>query len=231
MQTATRRAVGQTGTRARGVAGFQRTTGFYGRFAPSVRGDAAELKFHDLDISVDPPAVAGVIAEDSCNTIVQGTTEKQRIGRKLIVKSIGWRMRMVAKSQSSAASTSDVMRVILYLDRQANGAAATVTGILESANFQSFNNLANKQRFRTLMDREYALNNLAGGGDGTTEDYGEAVTIDSFFKKCNIAIEYDDSSTDGAITSVRSNNIGVLIITQDAKSSFTSKMRLRFSDS
>ena len=230
MQTATRRAVVHTGTRGRGVAGFQRTTGYYGRFAPAVRGGAAELKFHDLDVDQDPPAVAGNIAEDSCVTIAQGTTEKTRIGRKLVIRSIGWRFVITKKVSTAAADAADEVRVILYQDKQTNGAAATVTGILESADYQSFNNLANKGRFRTLMDRMYAVNSTAGGGNGTTEDYGENRTSDSFFKNCNIEIEYDDSSTDGAITSVRSNNIGVLLLSQSAKTSFKSKMRLRFSD-
>ncbi len=216
----------------RGVAGFQRTAGYYGRFGPGAKGDAGpELKFHDLDIDQDPPATAGTIAEDSCVTIAQDMTESTRIGRKCVIRSINWRFRIVKKVSTAAADTSDVCRVILYLDKQCNGVTAAVTDILESADFQSFNNLANKSRFRTLMDREYALNSCAGGGDGTTEDYGENVTIDSFFKNCNIPIEYDNSATTGAIATVRSNNIGVLLISQDAKCSFSSKMRLRFSDS
>ncbi len=203
--------------------GYSRTSGFYGRFAKG-----GELKFFDLDIDV-APAAAGAIT-DSVNKIAQGTTEVTRIGRKCTIQNINWRFEMVLSAATAKASTSELIRVILYLDKQCNGATAAITDILEAADYQSFNNLANKSRFRTLMDREYTLVTQAGGGDGTTEDYGEDLVSDSFYKKCNLPIEFD--STAGAITEIRSNNIGVLIIAKTGGiSAFSSKMRLRFSDS
>ncbi len=209
--------------------GYGRTSGFYGRYG---QGPNAELKFHDLDIDDGVIATGGTIAEDSCVVIAQGTTESTRLGRKVTVKSINWRFDVTLPTTATAADTSDVVRIILYLDKQTNGATAAVLDILESANYQSFNNLANKSRFRTLMDRTYNLSSPAGSGRGTTDtlSYGEMVIQDSFFKKCNIVIEYDNSGTDGAITTQRSNNIGVLTISQNGTSAFQSKMRLRYSD-
>ncbi len=189
-----------------------------------------ELKFHDLDIDDSVIAAGGNIAEDSVLTIAQGTSESQRIGRKLILKSIGWRFFITLISTSVPADTSDVVRVILYLDKQANGATAAVTDILETSDFQSFNNLANKSRFRTLMDRTFALSATAGSFDGTNDQFGEFKVSNTFFKNVNIPIEYDNSLTTGVITTMRSNNIGVLLLSQSGTSQFGSKMRLRFSD-
>ena len=203
--------------------GFARTTGFFGRFGAG-RG---ELKFHDVDLNDAVVAAAGGIT-NSVNLIAQGTTESTRIGRKATIRSINWRFNMILPISTAAADTADTLRVIMYLDKQCNGATAAITDILESADFQSFNNLANKSRFRTLMDRTYDFVAEAGGGDGTTEDYGQDLQNDSFFKKVNIPIEYD--STAGAITEIRSNNIGVLLITQAGNIAFGSKIRLRFSD-
>ena len=45
-----------------------------------------------------------------------------------------------------------------------------MTDILESDDYQSFNNLANKGRFVTLMDRTYELNSNGAAGDGTSND-------------------------------------------------------------
>ena len=59
------------------------------------------------------------------------------------------------------------MRVMLYHDKQANGATAAVLDILESADYQSFNNLVNSGRFRILMDRTYAMNYLTLASGGT----------------------------------------------------------------
>ncbi len=208
--------------------GYGRTSGYYGRFG---QGPHAELKFHDIvidDASID----AGVtVAEDSCNVIAQGTTESTRLGRKITIKSINWRFDITGTVRpNTAAPTGDIVRVILYLDKQTNGAAAVALDILETADYQSFNNLANKSRFRTLMDRTYQLNVLSATGADATAEWKVESIQDSFFKKCNIVIEYDNSGTDGAITSQRSNNIGVLTISKNGVAGFLSQMRLRYSD-
>ncbi len=187
-----------------------------------------EKKFHDVDIDDTAIANTGTIVLDSCNKIPQGVTEVTRVGRKATIKQINWRFEVRLPTQTAAASASDVARIILYHDKQANGATAAVTDLLETANYQSFNNLANKSRFRTLMDRTYDLVSQAGGGDGTAEDYGQVIISDTLFKKVNIPIEYN--STAGAITEITSNNIGLLTISRSGLAAFASKMRLRFTD-
>ncbi len=73
-----------------------------------------ELKFHDLDINDSVIAQNGNIAEDSVLTIAQGTTESERIGRKLTVKRIGWRFEIKLIAGTASATTNEVVRVILY---------------------------------------------------------------------------------------------------------------------
>ncbi len=186
-----------------------------------------ELKFHDVDLNDTLIATGGTVTP-SINLIPQGVTEITRVGRKCTIRSIGWRFDLALATQTSGGNASDIARVLIYVDKQANGATANVTDILESADYQSFNNLSNKKRFRTLMDRVYDVNALAGGGDGTTEDYGQVLINDTFFKKVNIPIEYN--STAGAITEITSNNIGVLLISRGGLTTFNSKIRLRFTD-
>ncbi len=229
----------RTGARA----GFQRgghgkqEVGTSWRPAGAVRGRKAvmdgELKFHDLDINQSPIAAAGDIAEDSLVTIAQGTDESTRIGRKVVIRSIGARCQLALPEFDAVADPveGDVVRVILYLDKQCNGAAATVLGILESADYQSFNNLSNKGRFLTLFDKELPMSyqSLASDGAGVVSG-GEVVDIFSFHKKCNIPIEYDNSVTTGAIGSVRTNNLGLLTISKTGTIKLFSKWRLRFTD-
>ncbi len=204
-------------------AGYVRTGGYYGRYnAPRSR---TELKFFDLDIDDAVVTAAGTIAEDSCCGIAEGTGEQNRIGRMCDVKSINWKYK-IALPASAVVGREDTVRVILYLDRQANGATAAVTDILESDDFQSFNNLSNSRRFMTLMDRQHTLMSAAGAGDGTTNDSGPVSITGSLYKAVNVLLEY--SNTTGAITELRSNNIGVLLISESGICSFESKMRLRF---
>ncbi len=206
------------------VPGFTRTGGFFGHAV-------GELKFHDIDIDDAAVAAGGTIAIDSVNKIPQGVTEVQRIGRKCTLRSINWRFDIALPEVDAVADppANDIVRVIVYLDKQANGATAAVTDIVETADYQSFNNLANKHRFRTLMDRSYDLNYLTLASDGAGLVSAGAVIIrDSFFKKINVPVEF--SATTGAITEIRSNNIGILLLGKSGASAFTSKMRIRFSD-
>ncbi len=185
-----------------------------------------ELKFFDLEIN-DATVDAGGTITDSIHKIAQGITEKTRIGRKLTIKSINWRFNVGLPPGTSTSTTNDTVRVIMYLDKQCNGAAAAVTDIIETADYQSFNNLANKSRFTTLMDRTYTLNAQLSG-NGTTVDSAEVVENDAFYKKCTIPIEFN--AADGLISEIRSNNIGVLIISEGGLATFGSKIRVRFSD-
>ncbi len=207
--------------------GYDRTGGYYGRY----KGPVSEMKFHDLDIDDASIALGGTIIADSCNLIAQGVTESQRVGRKCTIMGINWRYNVTLSAATNQNNSSEIVRLVLYQDKQCNGAAATVTGLVETSDYQSFNNLANKNRFNILMDRTYQLNATAGSGRGATDtlSYGEHTVQDSFYKKCTIPIEYD--STTGAITEIRSNNIGVMIFgATGGISSFGSKMRLRFTD-
>ncbi len=205
------------------AAGYARTSGYYGRFS----GPGAELKFHDLDVDDAVVAAAGTIqTSGTLNAIAQGTTESTRIGRACTIKGINWRYQVGLPASAAKASGVDTCRLILYMDKQCNGATAAVTDILEAANYQSFNNLANSHRFKVLMDRSVKVAAEAGGGDGTTEDYAANHVDGSFYKKCNIPLEFD--STTGAITELRSNNLGALFISSGGLCSVDSKIRLRF---
>ncbi len=233
-------SAGQRGSRKRksvgGKTGRSRSTKKRARYNPYEGGRGVEMKFHDLDIDDALVAQGGTIAQVSCLTIAQGTGESERLGRKCLVKKIGWRFTLSMPSQTATGNTSDEVRVILYLDKQANGASATVSaavdgnGILATSDFQSFNNLANKGRFLTLMDRTYNLYCPSGGGDGTTVDFGEQSIADTFYKNCSIPVEYDSSLTTGVIATMRTNNIGVLLLSKSGFVNFASKMRVRFMD-
>ncbi len=119
--------------------------------------------------------------------------------------------------------------MIPYQDKQANGATIVNTDLIETANDnQSFYNVANQGRFRILYDHQINLNPLAAAGDGAVNDTPQLVRGGMFSKALNIPLEF--SAGAGAITELRSNNIGVLLITQNGLAGFISNMRLRFSD-
>ncbi len=218
----------RTFTKRAFVPGRDRTSGFYGRYSTR----EGELKFHDVEIDDALIAVGGTIqAGGSVINIAQGVTESQRIGRKCTIRSIHWRY-LISMTEIDAAATpanGDTVRVILYLDKQCNGTTAVTTSILETNTFHSFRNLANSGRYQILLDQTNRLSyqTLASDGAGVVSSANYAREF-QFNKKCNIPIEYD--STTGALTEIRSNNIGVLLMGANNTAAFTSSMRLRFSD-
>ncbi len=194
---------------------------------PFSRPIIRELKFFDFVTDDATIAVGGSIIS-SVNLIGQGVLDSERIGRKCTIRKIGWRFTISLDISSSASATNfDIVRVIMYLDKQCNGAAAVTLDILELNDFQSFNNLSNSGRFRTLMDRTYDMNAKAGAGDGATNDFAGMSISDTFWKDVNIPLEFSESG----LTGVRSNNIGVLLVSSTGISGFDGIVRLRFSDS
>lgn len=204
--------------------------------ARAIRG---ELKFHDIDWDESQADhSAGVISNTSSLVLIgQGVTSTTRIGRKAVIENIGWRGKLqLGLNAGSALQAPQTVRLMLVQDKQANGAASTISGspngVLSSANYQAFNELVNKDRFFVLMDKVFTFNAQAGAGDGTANDSAPVDENFSFFKKVNIPIEYSGTATPSVITELRSNNIfGIFISSTSAGSvSMDSKFRFRFSD-
>ncbi len=211
------------------VPGQDRVGGYYGRFS----GAGGEHKFHDLNVDDAIVAAAGFI-EPSCNIIAQDVTESTRVGRKATIKLISWRGQVTLPIQDAVANvlTGVTCRVILYLDKQANGAAPAVLDILETAVPHSFYNLANRTRFSILSDRQYALSYSSAGSDGAGLMSMNGVVREWIVtKKCSIPIEWDNTANTGAIATIRSNNIGVCLVAQGGTVGVASSMRVRFTDS
>lgn len=207
-------------------AGADRVGGFYGRFA----GPNAEMKFHDVQTILNPTTTGGTIT-NSVNLITQGTGESERIGRKCVLKHISWKYRISLPSVNAIApANGDTVRIIVYCDKQANGAAAGVTDILDSAGEQSFYNLANQNRFRILMDRvqniDYTTMTFHSGAALFNQANVQASR--SFNKVLNIPIEF--SGVGGNMNEIRSNNVGFLIISNNGLAQVNAEMRIRFTD-
>lgn len=209
------------------VPGVTRTGGYYGRYRSSARpSGTGELKFFDSTDSITVPTSGDV--NTSLNLIPQGVTESTRIGRKCTLKSIMLRGMVRLPNTSDPTKTADQVRVIVYQDKQANGATAAVTDILESAHINSFRNLANSGRFRVLMEREVTVNCQAGAYDGTNDQFGQVEKDFKAMIKCNVPLEFD--STTGAITEIRSNNVGVLAVSQNGAALLSYYARVRYAD-
>ncbi len=211
------------------VQGQDRVGGFYGRYA----GRNAELKFHDVDVDDAAVATTGTIQTNgTINVIPQGVTEITRVGRKCTIRGVHWRYTVKLPEQDAGATPNPggSIRVILYLDKQCNGTTAAVLDILESTSIRSFRNLSNSGRFVILCDKLHNVSYAGMASDNAgVVSQGARNWQHTFNKAVNTPLEFDAAS--GAIGTIRSNNFGILLISEVGAMSFTSKIRLRFSDS
>ncbi len=208
------------------IPGRDRVGGFYGRYA----GKNAELKFHDQTVD-DAIIAAGGVLTTSINLIAQGTGESERIGRKCTIRSIFWRgsLALPLLELEGGPGASERIRLIVYQDKQCNGAAATALGILEAVSVDDYRNLANSGRFNILHDTVVTLNYSTCSHFAVNSfSMAENTRAFSFFKKCSIPLEFDN--TVGALTELRSNNVGLLIVSEGGSGAMVSRIRLRFSD-
>lgn len=207
-------------------SGYSRTGGYYGRFTAS----GNELKFYDVAVSDGAISASGaILASGSINNIAQDTTESTRIGRACTLTSfhMRWTVKVPYVNDAALPSNGDSVRMIIYIDKQCNGATAAVTDILETADIHSFRNLANSNRFRVLSDKITLLNytNITSEAPGTVtcHAYSKEMTMN---KTVNIPLEFNGIT--GALTEIRSNNVGILLISENGAASMGGIVRWRF---
>lgn len=216
-----------TAPRGSVVPGFTRRTGFYGRYHTSVSKGTGELKFYDDDLAQFIVPDTGIIV-DSVNKVAQGVGESDRIGRKFTIKRIEMASIWILPGLTAINAGYDTILCLVYLDKQANGVAATITDLLtDTVNDKALSrsNVANKNRFRILKRFLITISpNTTDSADGTVS----VARHTDWSIPCNIPIEM--SATSGAMSTIRSNNIGLAFISQIGNAAVKFTTRIYFSD-
>lgn len=162
----------------------------------------------------------------SVNFVIIGTAATNRIGRRIHIRKIQLRIHLTLPNSTTRDAMVDRVRIVVFLNKQTNGAAPAWTDLYVNANIDSFRNLDQAQQFRILMDKTIGMSSKAAAGDGATDQYvGEERTV-YYNKSCNIPIEYQASG--GTIGDISSNNIGVFMITENGRITASIDSRIRF---
>lgn len=208
--------------------GYDRTGGAYGRYSAS-----GEMKYHDVLVQETDVPAAGVTM-GALLTIAQNTLPTGRIGRQITIKEIHIRSRASHSGVTGASLASTeprTLRVILVQDKQANGASGGIASVLKTADYLSYRNLDNSKRFNILMDKTVSLNPPLAWGAGPTYTTNGIKKQINFNKKCNMIIDYDQTATTGALSTIRSNNIFLLAITDtNLECDYEAQVRIRYTD-
>ncbi len=225
---ARRRAAAKRRRITSGQRGYVRTSGFYGRFA-----NGGENKFFDTDIDAIIGTVSTTMEASNLNIIVQGNTESNRIGRKVVLRKISVKGVAVLPAGVAANTTSEVIKMYLICDKQTNGAAFAATDLWETDSIRSFRNLANTSRFQVIAQKTMTFNANAGSGRGSTDtlSYSEQAKPFTVNAKLDIPLEFDNSATTGAVTTQRSNSLWFVTQSLSGRAALTvTTGRVRFSD-
>lgn len=188
--------------------GYLTTGGYYGKYNLTDRTKwAGEDKFFDVDLNAALAAISVIELKTNLAVIPQGTGESERIGRKIRISSIMVKLLVNKVATSSVSDTGTMNKFEIVLDRQTNGVAYTTLLRLETDTIIRFNNLANASRFSVLKSKDLLMQQQGAGPDGASNEWPEMVRQVTFYKKCGIVIEYDNTLNTGAVSTQRINSL------------------------
>lgn len=154
-----------------------------------------EEKYNDYNVTAQTISSTGVVHYMS--GIAQGDSATSRDGDSIRGKSILHRCEYV-----SVAGTSAVVRCLMFVDLNNQGALPAVTDVLQTASRLSPLNTVNSKRFVVLSDELFDLNqNVATSG---------IFRSTKMFKKIDFHIKYRDTSS--SVTGCAANGIFCLYI-------------------
>lgn len=220
---AARKAVGRARALLRGrTMAPPRTGGFWG---VRQRIGSRELKSVDVDVATYVADTTGTVT--LLNGVAAGTDFTDRIGRKIVMKSLY--VSGILKNVDSISGPA-LCRLLIVYDNQANGAAPVITDVIKTINGVAMINLNNRDRFRIVYDKKYAL----GGLDNTaTQAYstGSGQFHIKLFRKLNLETLF--SGTTAAIGSFATGSLYMLTCSDQAAGAggiFKLCTRVRFID-
>jgi len=212
----------------RNVANY-RTGGFLGR----------ELKFNGNERTV---TLVSTVSGSECDPtatghlcgIAQGTTERQRIGRTCLIKSIHIKGHVTWPSSTTVQAQMAYARFWLIQDTQTNGAQFNAEDVLlepalSSLGVDAFQNLQYSDRFKVLkvitVMRPTAANTSWNGSAHVTA-LSEAPLV--IYHKCNTKVEFSNTSSN--VSDITNNSFHLIGISANISPlpSITYRCRVRF---
>lgn len=200
--------------------------------------DEVETKYFDQHISL---ACTTAGTQQCLNGMAVGNNQITRVGAQIKVTSIQLRLTFTSLNSYVGPQT---IRVILFWDRESNGAAPTLQGdpigagtsallnqaAIGAANVNNPYQFENKHRFHVLMDKWIVINpltvNTTAAGVTTVVVPMEKHVMK--IKKCPRIVKYDQ--TTAGIGSINTNSLNIAVFSDFASSSVDGTSRLYFKD-
>lgn len=190
-----------------------------------------ELKWFDFDTGIMTIASTGTKLVGTINGIAQGTGQSQRIGLRFIIVRLEIRLYTELPGDGITGAGEEVLRLIVHLDTQANGAHATENSIMGAgASFKSFQLPDNMGRYYFIWDEIIDLNSKAAVNDGGTNKTVSTGKNVHLVTDCYIPIDFKVGETSGSFTNIVSNNIGILAYSRTGVVTLEAQTRVWYLD-
>lgn len=214
------------------------------------RGLGVEVK--SMDTPTQTAALSTTAVFKVVNNVQEGSSFYNRVGRKLSMKSLQIQGFLALSGTNAAATGVDFVRMIVFYDRQANGAAPTLADVLTSydnagattSTALDYINMNNRDRFSILADERITLPPV--GINGATAASAVVAGVDPlagdtqiqfkrFIKLRGLETQYKATSNPGVIGDISTGSLMVLFVanaTAVANAAFNAywTSRLRYSD-
>lgn len=175
----------------------------------------AEKKHLTTNTNAIPPT-AGALG--SAVVLSQGSSATTRTGNQIHLSLLS----VEGLLSLPAATASDEIRLIVFVDTEANGAAPAVTDILEGALLGNpYNRDKVPSRFRILTDKRIAVNQQAA-------TVATRIVPVHFTKKLDTVVYYQSNA--GTISDVLKNNLGWLLISAGATATANLNFQICYTD-
>jgi len=204
------------------------------RYVP--RGvSSTESKFFDTTLASTSMDSTGTVLSTSLNLVNEGNGTNEMAGRKIVVTKVMVHLSIEAPNNSgaiTAVETGPEFRFIVILDKQCNGASATVANYLSSTAIRSFNNLSNGARFKTLKDIRGCIEQpMAFNSNTLVYGAGPIRKTYDFYIPANLLINFSDQAGGTrVIGEILSNNLLVIGFSSTGAVKAAYTIRIRFKD-
>lgn len=116
-----------------------------------------------VDIARSSAALNTTVTFNLLNAIVPGSNQWNRIGRKVLMKSLTFNYAIQDTETPATAVPSNQLRALIVYDRQPNAAAPTYADIIQTvtaaggtaSDVMGFPNLSNQHRFKIIRDYQW----------------------------------------------------------------------------
>lgn len=184
----------------------------YKRVVYNYKGPRPEIKY--IDTGANPYTVTTTGALQCMNAMAKGTSNSQRIGNRVNAK-FAKLFGDIYTTDNSAAMT----RLILFYDKQTNGAAPSVTSLLVSASpYSNYLQETKRHRFTILYDRMF---------------YTDSEFKNKIFKinrKLRFQTEYYNTSDTGLVGDIQKGSLYLLAISTNSNARLTLTNRFFYTD-